>query len=272
MLIKKYLRSTRKIIISVRFFSKLIGRFWWLIPNFLRTRLPVNSIGYGFISPLKIFRWNLDPRDAISQKYFGYRFRKYENITQRVLLKEILNIGKSKKVHFINVGANTGVYALLVMKRFPKTKVSLFEPVPLNLQFLRNNMALNNLTPEIYDMAAGASNEIMQIYPSKKFFGLASFIPNSNSPMDVKVVRMDQVINNEVDVVLIDVEGHELAVLKGMDKILRNYGPTIIVESNSETIVELSMFLETFGYGKPVWLGIKEMFGAQEKNFLFKIT
>lgn len=272
MLIKKYLNSIREIILRVRFFSKFIGYFWWIIPNFLRLRLPINSIGYGLIGPLKFFRWNLDPRDAISQKYFGYKFSKYESTTQKALFEEILNIGKSKRVHFLNIGANTGLYALLVMKKFPKTKVSLFEPVRLNLQFLRNNMALNNLAPDIYDVAAGESNEIMQIYTSKEFFGLAGFTPNGNSPTDVKVVRVDQVINNQVDVVLIDVEGHELAVLKGMDKMLRNYKPTIIIELNSETIVEVSMFLETFGYGKPVWLGIKEMFGPQEKNFLFKIT
>ena len=269
-LIKHKLISARHGILSIEMIQNLLGRLWWLIPNSLRLRLPITAIGYGFIFPLKPIKWVLDPRELISRKYFSYGFRGYERLTQKYLFKEIEFLSRTKKVNFMNIGANTGLYALLVGKKFPKTKIILFEPVPLNVKFLRKNMELNNLTPEIYEMAAGNSNGFAHIYTNQEFLGMASFNENNSLSTKVKIVRLDETIKNEIHVVLIDVEGHELEVLKGMNKILRDFGPSLIIETNIELIDKVSIFLKTYGYGPPLWLGKNKKFGPQEKNFLFR--
>jgi len=269
-LVKKKLYLFRAKFLDVWIISNLLGKLWFLIPNPLRLRLPVKSIGYGFISLTKIFKWTLDPRDSISQKYFGYGFRRYEPCTQRALFREIQNLSESKEVSFLNIGANTGLYALLVGKKFPDSTITLIEPVPLNLQFLRANMDLNNLNPEIFEFAASDSNGVVTICNNEEFFGLASISENSSTPLEVRTAQVDDIINKKVDVVLIDVEGHEMKVLKGMSKILKDSKPSLIIETNSETLGNLSAYLETYGYLAPVWLGRDTLFGPQEKNFLFK--
>ncbi len=268
--IKRKLYSLRTRFLDIWIISNLLGKLWWLIPRQMRSRLPINSIGYGFISPFKTFKWVLDPRDAISQKYFGYRFRRYERFTQKALFQEIQFLSKSEKVSFLNIGANTGLYALLVGKKFPNTKITLIEPVPTNLQFLRANMALNNLSPEVYEMAAGDSKGTVTIYTHEEFLGLASIYGDTAFPIEVEIVRVDEIIIHKVHIVLIDVEGHELAVIKGMAKILTDSKPSIIVETDSETLGNLSIFLQNYGYSAPIWLGRHNMFGPGEKNVLFK--
>jgi len=43
----------------------------------------------------------------------------------------------------------------------------------------------------------------------------------------------------------VDVEGHELSVLKGMENLLREHAHTLVVEGNSEEVRE---FLRSLGY------------------------
>ena len=179
-------------------------------------------------------------------------------------------MSESKEVSFLNIGANTGLYALLVGKKFPNTTITLFEPVPVNLQFLRANMDLNNLNPEIFEFAASDSNGVITIYANEELFGMASISANNGTPLEVRTVQVDDIINKKVDVVLIDVEGHEMAVLKGMSRTLKDSKPSIIIETSSETLGKLSTYLETYGYLAPIWLGTDTLFGPHEKNFLFK--
>jgi FkbM family methyltransferase len=256
--------------LGIPLIPNILGKFWWLIPNYFRLRLPISATGFGFIKPLKPIKWELDPRELISQKYFSYGFGKYEKFTQKALFQEMDDLRKNQVIHFLNVGANTGLYALLVGKRFPMAKISLFEPIPTNLIFLRKNMKQNNLAPDVFEFAAGAFSGIAEMYTDSEFLGLASFKSNKTNPVKVKIARIDDVIQDKVDVVLIDVEGHEIEVLRGMDKTLKNSGPTIILETSAELLDAASKLLKTYGYSSPTWLGKKVLFGPSEKNFLFK--
>lgn len=75
----------------------------------------------------------------------------------------------------------------------------------------------------------------------------------------VKSISLDEYFENnqlkEVDLIKIDIEGHEFAALKGMSKILTYYHPDILVEVHTTNLkkhgsseYEVINFLESFNY------------------------
>ena len=70
--------------------------------------------------------------------------------------------------------------------------------------------------------------------------------------VQVDVVRLDDVIAEPVGFIKIDVEGHELAVLEGAERILREHRPVLLVEAtptnNPATPRDVMDFLALRGY------------------------
>lgn len=128
----------------------------------------------------------------------------------------------------INIGANIGYYCCIALER--KKRVIAFEPLPRNLEFLMKNITLNGMEDsiEIFPMALSSSCGIA------KFFGGgtgASLIEGwaGQSEEQVTLVPMstlDIVLGNRMQetrcLVLIDVEGSELAMLQSASKMLSN--------------------------------------------------
>ncbi|HUP82117.1 MAG TPA: FkbM family methyltransferase [Pirellula sp.] len=128
----------------------------------------------------------------------------------------------------INIGANIGYYCCMAIER--KKRVIAFEPLPKNLEILMQNITLNGMEDsiEIFPLALGSISGIA------KFFGGgtgASLIEgwagqSAEQVILVPVSTLDIVLGNRMDatrcLVLIDVEGSELALLQSASKMLLN--------------------------------------------------
>ena len=128
----------------------------------------------------------------------------------------------------INIGANIGYYCCIALER--KKRVIAFEPLPKNLEFLMQNITLNGMEDsiEIFPLALGSSSGIA------KFFGGgtgASLIEgwagqSAEQVTLVPVSTLDIILGTRMNetrcMVLIDVEGSELAMLQSASKILSN--------------------------------------------------
>lgn len=108
----------------------------------------------------------------------------------------------------------------------PSGRVFTFEPNGDVLAVLRENLRLNHVEDrvEIVPKALGDSTG------SARFFIRADesslYEPASDAePIDVDVVRGDELIEGPVDVVKLDVEGAELAALRGMEGFLTGARP-----------------------------------------------
>ena len=75
--------------------------------------------------------------------------------------------------------------------------------------------------------------------------------------VEVDVTTLDQHSLTNVGFIKIDVEGHELAVLKGADETLLRECPNLLIEANSHhypnAVSELHRFLAGFGYQGVFW-------------------
>lgn len=224
----------------------------------------------GFLN-FERFYWSLDPRELISSKYFSRGFRDYEPLTQRYLFSKLTN---TPHVHFLNIGANTGLWALLVGKRFPLVQQTLVEPVPLNLSFLEQNLRLNRIRAQVLPFALGDQDRKTSCFVNQTLLGMATLVKpknqNSFEVHTVKMVKGDNLLIDSVQVILIDVEDFEVEVLKGMRELLIKNFPIVIVEITPRNFTILREYMAEIGYSDPIWLGKNVEFGPGEKNFAFE--
>ena len=138
---------------------------------------------------------------------------------------------------FINVGANIGYYCCIALHSNIPTVA--FEPIDLNLKYLYKNISANNWQEdiEIFPVAMGDRSGMIEIYGGGTG---ASLIKGwSGTPTYyrqwVPVSTLDNVIGSRFKgkqcLILVDVEGAELMLLKGAcDLLSLDPAPTWIVE------------------------------------------
>ncbi len=158
---------------------------------------------------------------------------------------------------FWDVGANVGYYTLLVASLIgPSGEVRAFEPVPATYgRLLRNvekNPSLQNIST--FQIALSDSAGTVEMYRTDSSnSGASSLVPTSGADKisGVQAGRIDDICSGQgvrlPEVIKIDVEGHELAVLSGANETLRRARPRLLVEcrANSDAIFSL---LRGFGY------------------------
>ena len=144
--------------------------------------------------------------------------------TRRVLTK-VLGPGMT----FIDIGAHVGLLTLAGARAVgPSGKVLAVEPVPLSFDLLSRALAINGLNRvETKCQAVGARRERCKFFVGN-VLGHSSLIRSdalsttSTIEIEVDVSPLDDLVQPgaRVDLVKIDVEGAELAVLEGMTRVI----------------------------------------------------
>ena len=130
---------------------------------------------------------------------------------------------------FVDAGANLGCFSLLIGERLRQHgKVFAFEPHPALAELARRNAIINGLDSVITVYPFGLSDAEAETdfsYPKGHLGG--GMIGNTGRPEQFDVVRsrvrrLDDVLDAvaTVDLMKIDVEGHEPAVIRGLQQIL----------------------------------------------------
>jgi FkbM family methyltransferase len=128
-------------------------------------------------------------------------------------------------MQILDVGANIGLYTLLLSRLTGQAgKVFAFEPEPNLFSILCENCAANaadNVTP--FQCAAGEANGRATLQRATFNSGDNRLGASTSGPesIEVKVARLDEVVpKRTVDFIKLDVQGHELAALTGMEQLL----------------------------------------------------
>ena len=134
----------------------------------------------------------------------------------------------------VDVGANVGLYSLLLAGWVGETGcVYSFEPEPGLCDTLRENCALNGATNIVpFQFAAGAVSGRASFQRSIFNSGNNSLGGDESHAVSVDVVRIDDILRaQKIDLVKIDVQGHEFGALMGMERLLSsNPGVRIFFE------------------------------------------
>lgn len=172
------------------------------------------------------------PSDFSIKCCIRWRMQLHERATIKYL-RTFLNPGDV----LVNVGAHVGYYAAYAGRLVGRTgRVFAFEPHPGNYELLAHNC---RHMPQIKTIDAAVSDSSGQAFLFEHSTSTSSHaftdLSGSGKRVPVKKVTLDEwAYENEVrrmDVVLIDVEGHESSVLRGMRSIIANNSNiTIIME------------------------------------------
>ena len=167
----------------------------------------------------------------------------------------------------IEGGANIGAHTVHLAKLVgPRGKVLAYEPQRAIFRLLRANLALNKLSNvRALQAAVGRRAGWLPVpvvnYAAKGNFGGVS-LRNARSGHPVRVIALDSLRLSAVRLLKLDVEGMEIAALRGARRLISRHRPLLYVENdrpeNSRTLVGL---IARFGY--QMWWHLPPLFNPR---------
>lgn len=177
---------------------------------------PLRGYWWGLFCGMRYLRGTYDARDVAR-------------------LKTLISPGGT----FYDVGAHVGYYAMVVSLLLGEGgQVVAFEPLVLNLRFIRQHLRSNRvhnivLVPAAVGEQAGEASFDLGKGTGRGFLGAAS-------GERVPVVSIDQTwlegTGRPPDLIKMDIEGGELAALKGARRSLREHRPLLMLAVHSEEL------------------------------------
>lgn len=145
-----------------------------------------------------------------------------------------------------DVGAHAGLYSLIAARR--SARVYAFEPLEENRSWLRRNLRVNGLEHRvtILPFALGDRSGAGRFYAEPS--GMEGQLSDEGGTT-IEVRSPDALDLQPPDVLKIDVEGAEAAVLRGARAILRDHRPVIFLEEHGETTEPRTILME-HGYSQ----------------------
>ena len=190
------------------------------------------------------------------------------------LIEEHLSINNS----VFDIGAHVGYYTLLASEVVgDEGNVVSFEPLPSNINYLKQHIKLNSCkNVKIIEAAVSEKEGIAKFNESKNNYqGHLS----DNGNISVFKVSIDELYNKgelpKPDLIKIDVEGEELSVLKGAKSLLTKNSPKIFLATHNNLAKDIHKkcinYLISLGYViKPIGNrdidNTKEIFAYKKSN------
>jgi FkbM family methyltransferase len=202
----------------------------------------------------------------------------YEKNIHRLLVENYYR-NKDRKRIFINIGAHVGKYLIDLTKNYGYESYG-FEPTPTTAKYLKINTILSGVEDrtKVFNFGLGHKEDVLDFYQST-VSGFNTFCPDEQilgmEKIQAPVKKFDDldlgITEEDVSLILIDAEGFEYNVLRGMKQFLsRLVDVDIIVEihENSRNKRYITRLMKALGYEiRPIdtanWLYRKE---RKERN------
>jgi FkbM family methyltransferase len=201
--------------------------------------------------------------------YFARKIAFHLNIFEREFdgIKKIKFT--QKKINLIDVGASDGIAIKYINKLKPLNYIYAFEPNKLYYKQLINlKNKFQNLTTYCFGLSEKKKEHIVYI-PCFKFLGKfyymitytfynlnelknnlrINFTFKNNISIRKFKIKLDRFnfFDQKIDLVKLDVNGHEFSVIKGLKKLLLKDKPALILEE-LENIDKIELFLKKYKY------------------------
>lgn len=210
------------------------------ISNQVQAGLQVKLLGRRFFEKrIHGYRMLIDLEDrGISRSLLLFGTRE---IDHKVLLEQIAQPGMT----VFDIGANIGYYALMELGLIgPDGKILAVEPSPSNIALLKRNLTLNGEGDRITVLEGAVSDTPgTESFHLSAHSNLGTFHANgsaaqmlSGEQISVRTYTVPELAEQygPPDLIRMDVEGHEVEVIRGMLKAIKadRLRPTIIFETH----------------------------------------
>ena len=133
----------------------------------------------------------------------------------------------------LDAGAQTGFYTCLIASLVGETgMVHAFEPMPESYQLLLKNVAENRFGARVRPYQLACSNAASQLDASRVGQMYVAGAVDGCPRVSMTAARVDDIVLDDLDLIKIDVEGHEPAALDGMRQVIARSHPIILSECN----------------------------------------
>jgi len=141
----------------------------------------------------------------------------------------------------LDIGANSGVYALVAARLAPAARVIAFEPITRVAAQLRRNVGLNDLPVEIEEKAVSNQAGSIAMFDDPVAFNYSASIEGQGpdaTKIEVPVCTIDGYLDPaaHLTALKIDIERHEPKAIAGMLESLAKHRPVILIEILDEDI------------------------------------
>ena len=155
----------------------------------------------------------------------------------------------------IDGGANQGVYTLAFLARVgSEGAVVAIEPMEYCINMIAESAKLNDFSAPITVHAALSNKVGSAVLDFSDGVGFGSIVRDfgNRDTLKVTTTTIDSVVGNanlkKVDFIKLDIEGAELMALEGATNTLKNLKPTVCLECENDRVLQVSKYLENFGY------------------------
>ncbi|MEC7099333.1 MAG: FkbM family methyltransferase [Pseudomonadota bacterium] len=185
----------------------------------------------------------------------------------------------NKNINLMDIGASDGIAAKFFAKNLRTNKIICFEPDKNYLKIL-NNLPINNLIVKPYAIG-DKDNEVNVYYPEYQIFGKKykfvtycfydkkilekqiyldfKFRKNIRIIKEKIKIRKLEKINLKIHLIKIDVNGFELSVLRGLNKIIKKDKPALILETGKDD-KKIRDFLSKYSYKQFIYMNESKTF------------
>ncbi len=246
--------------------------------NKIYKRIPFKQQLFSFIRniikvPHRIYR-HLYFDGVISFKVFGKKVRMnqkgydventlfwggIEGCWEKVSVDLWVKLSK-RSTTILDVGANTGAYALVAKTVNSNADVYAFEPLDFIYKKLVDNTRLNELDIKCMPFALSDFDGNAKVY-AESLDHLYSVTVNNNLSLpehttheiEICARKLSTVVSEQhiakIDLMKIDVEQHEAEVLRGMGEYLNKWRPDILIEILTDEVGQrVEDLVRNFGY------------------------
>jgi FkbM family methyltransferase len=130
---------------------------------------------------------------------------------------------------FVDCGCHHGMVSMLASRWIGhEGRVVAFDGLPENIEIVRKNVSLNGIfNVESHNIAVGSKNGTVRFARASNGY----ITERSDNVVEVPIVTLDQFFaDRRLDFLKVDVEGHELEVMKGARRIIRDLVPALNIE------------------------------------------
>lgn len=153
---------------------------------------------------------------------------------------------------FLDIGANLGIYTTALWKMRGRMRGVAFEPIPSTQALLRQTFALNKVPCAIEKVAISDVPQTLKLsaYDQGRNNFWVVNDDKSHPTLDVSAIPLDDWCaageGRVPGAIKIDVEGHELSVIRGARQSLAKHRPALVVECHAASWPELGVSAAEF--------------------------
>ena len=235
---------------------KVIAR---ITPYFIRRKIPLDISKHLYFSGK--FRARLYGKKMVNLISTGNQieneiyWKGFEDSCEGLSTQIWVSLIKQTKPKRIwDIGANSGTYGILAKSVFPECEVSFFEPIPKAVKMIQQNLSLNQMVADVFELALGDYDGQGEIFFSEgRDFATSVTVnqnttpdPSRSSRMQIKVSRAESILIEHKkqipDLIKLDVETFEPEVLQGFGNLFPRKAIFLIEVLSSINAEKLAVF------------------------------